>query len=97
VDFNNIKIEAIINQRVLNISFIILVKKINKLIKSLLNKKVLRLDSILNKIFKVVVLVIIKNLIKIASNYFINKIILKSFKKFIIIVLRKKKRKITSS
>jgi len=40
-----------------------------------------------------VILVIIKDLIKTASNYFTNKIILKSLKKSIIIVLRKKRKK----
>jgi len=38
-----------------------------------------------------VALIIIKNLIKTASYYFTNKIIPKSFKKFIIVTLRKKK------
>jgi len=40
-----------------------------------------------------VALIIIKNIIKIISYYFINKIILKGFKKFIIIVLYKKGKK----
>jgi len=73
-------------QRALNINFIILIEKTNKLIRSLLNSKVLKLNSILNKVFKIVILVIIKDLIKTASHYFINKIILKSFKEFIIVV-----------
>jgi len=90
-DFNNI--ETIMKQRVLNISFIILVKKINKLIKSLLNRKVLGLNGILNKGFKVVVLIIIKDLIKIASYCFVSGIILKSLKEFIIIVLYKEGKK----
>ena len=38
VDFNNIKIEAIIKQRAFNISVTILKKKFNKLIKSILNR-----------------------------------------------------------
>jgi len=41
----------------------------------------------------VVTLVIVKDLAEIINNYFINGIILKSFKKFIIIVLRKKGKK----
>jgi len=41
----------------------------------------------------VVALVIIKDLIKIVSNYFINGIIPKSLKKFIIIVLYKEEKK----
>jgi len=41
----------------------------------------------------VVALVIIKDLAEIASNYFINGIILKSLKEFIIIVLRKEGKK----
>jgi len=92
VDFSNIKIEAIIKQRALNISPIILIEKINKLIRSLLNRKALRLDSILNKVFKIVVLIIVKNLVKVASYYFANKIIPKSFKDFIIMALRKEKK-----
>ena len=39
-----------------------------------------------------VILVIIKDLIKTVSNYFINGIIPKSLKEFIIMILRKKKR-----
>jgi len=80
-------------QRALNISPIILIKEINKLIKSLLNNKALGLDSILNKVFKVVTLIIIKNLIEVTSSCFINRIILNSFKKSIIIILRKKEKK----
>jgi len=91
VDFRDIKIEVITNQKALNISLTILVEKINKLIKSLLNRKALRPNSILNKILKVVILIIVKDLAETASNCFINKIILKSLKEFIIIVLRKKK------
>jgi len=89
VDFNNIKIEVIIEQRAINISFIILIEKISKLIRSFLNSKVLRLNSILNKGFKVVVLIIIKNLIEVTSCCFTNKIIPKSLKEFIIAVLYK--------
>jgi len=63
--------------------------KINKLIKSLLNKKVLGLNSILNKNFKIKILVFIKDLVKVASYYFTSRIILKCLKKSIIIVLRK--------
>jgi len=72
MDFSNIKIKAIIKQRALNISFIILIKKINKLIKSLLNGKALGLDGISNKGFKVIALIIIKDLAKMASYCFIN-------------------------
>jgi len=82
-------------QRVFNISFIILVEKISKLIKSLLNRKVLELNGIPNKVFKMVILIIIKDFIKLTSYYFISKIILKSLKKFIIIVLPKEKKKTT--
>jgi len=93
VDFSNIKIEVIIEQRAFNISPIILIEEINKLIRSFLNNKVLRLDSILNKIFKIAVLVIIKDLVKVTSCYFTNGIILKSLKKFIIAVLYKEGKK----
>jgi len=41
----------------------------------------------------VVILVIIKDLAEIANYYFINKTILKSFKKFIFVVLCKKGKK----
>ena len=95
VDFSNIKIKAIINQRALNISLIISIKKINKLIKSFLNRKALGLNSILNKILKVIILIIAKDLVKVASNYFTNGIILKSLKKILIMVLHKKKKKKT--
>jgi len=93
VDFNNIKIEITTNQRAFNISFIILAKEISKLIKSFLNGKALRPNGILNKIFKVVTLIIIKDLVKITSNCFINRTIPKSLKEFIIIVLHKKGKK----
>jgi len=80
-------------QRVFNINPIILIEEISKLIKSLLKSKVLRLNGILNKVLKVIILIIIKDLIKAVSHYFTNKIILKSLKKFIIVVLRKKGKK----
>jgi len=91
VDFSNIKIT--IEQRVFNISPIILIQKINKLIRSFLNGKVLKLNGILNKVFKVVVLVIVKDLVKVTSYYFASGIILKIFKIFITVVLCKKGRK----
>jgi len=90
VDFSDIKIEATTEQRELNISPIILIEEINKLIRSLLNSKVLGLDGILNKVFKIAVLVIAKDLVEIASCCFVNGIILKSLKESIIVVLRKK-------
>jgi len=68
-------------------------KKINKLIKSLLNKKALGLDSILNKVFKAVVLIIIKDLVEITSRCLASGIILKRLKKSIIVVLHKKGKK----
>jgi len=64
-------------------------EKVNKLIKSFLNRKTLKLNSILNKVFKAIILIIIKDLAEIASCYFASEIILKHFKKSIIIVLRK--------
>ena len=64
MDFSDIKIKTTIKQRVLNISPIILKEEINRLIKSLLNKKALRLDSIPNEILKVIALVIAKDLAK---------------------------------
>jgi len=80
-------------QRALNISPIILIEEISKLIKSPLNSKALGLDGILNKVFKIAALVIIKDLVEIASYYFANKIILKSLKESIIVVLRKEGKK----
>jgi len=80
-------------QRVFNISLIILTEKICKLIRSLLNGKALRLNGILNEGFKVVVLVIIKNLVKVTNYCFASGIILKRFKKFIIMVLCKEGKK----
>jgi len=78
---------------VLNISPTILIKEIGKLIRSFLNRKALGLDSILNKVLKVVALVIIKDLIEVASYYFASGIILKSLKKSITMVLRKEGKK----
>jgi len=77
----------------LNISPTILIEEISKLIISLLNKKALGLDSIPNKVLKVVALVIIKDLVEAASYYFASKIILKSLKESITIVLYKEKKK----
>ena len=80
-------------QRVFNISLIILIKEINRLIKSLLNGKALGLDNIPNKVFKVVVLVIKKDFVKAASYCFINGIALESLKEFITVVLYKEGKK----
>jgi len=80
-------------QRVFNISPIILIEEISKLIRSLLNGKALGLDSILNKVLKAVALVIIKDLAEVASYYFANGIIPKSLKESITIVLYKKGKK----
>jgi len=80
-------------QRAFNISPIILIKKISKLIRSLLNRKALGLNGILNKVLKAVTLVIIKDLAEVASYYFTNGIILKSLKESITVVLCKKEKK----
>jgi len=53
-----------------------------------LDRKNLRLNGIPNKFFKVVILIIIKDLAEIASYYFASEIILKHLKEFITIVLR---------
>ena len=87
MDLNDIKIEATIKQRVFNISLIILIKKIKRLIKGLLNRKSLGPNNIPNEVFKVIALVIIKDLAKAANYCFINRIILKSLKESITIVL----------
>ena len=89
VDLSDINTEAIIEQRALNISPIVLIEEISKLIKSLLNRKALGLDSILNKVLKVVTLVIKKDLAEVASYCLTNKIVLESLKESITIVLRK--------
>src|SRR5437016_10582199 len=70
-----------------------LTEEISKLIKSLLNGKALGLDSILNKVLKVVALVIKKDLAEAASYYFTNRIVLESLKESITVVLRKKGKK----
>jgi len=93
VDLSNIKIEAIMEQRALIISPIILTEEISKLIRSLPNRKALGLDSILNKVFKAVALVIIKDLAEVASHYFTNRTIPKSLKESITMVLRKEEKK----
>jgi len=77
----------------LNISPIILIEEISKLIRSLLNRKALGLNSIPNEVLKVVALVIIKDLAEAASYYFTSGIILKSLKESITIVLRKEGKK----
>ena len=77
----------------LNISPTILIEEISKLIKSLLNGKALGLDGILNKVLKVVALVIKKDLVKAASYYFTNRIALESLKESITAVLYKKGKK----
>ena len=51
------------------------------------------LDSILNKVFKAVTLVIIKDLAKATSRCFVSGIILKRLKEFTTIVLRKEGKK----
>jgi len=91
VDFSNI--EIIREQNVFNISPIISTEEISKLIRSFLNGKALGLDGILNKVLKVAVLVIVKDLAKAASYCFASGIIPKSLKESIIMVLRKKKKK----
>jgi len=78
---------------VLNISPTILIEEIGKLIRSLLNRKALGLDSILNEVLKVVTLVIIKDLAEVASYCFTSGIILKSLKEFITVVLYKEEKK----
>jgi len=78
---------------VLNISPTILTEEISKLIRSLLNRKALGLNGILNKVLKVVALVIIKDLVKAASYCFASGIILESLKESITIVLRKEGKK----
>ena len=93
MDFSDIKIETTTEQRVLNISPIILTEEINKLIRSLLNGKALGLDGIPNKVLKIVALVIVKDLVEVASYCFANGIIPKSLKESIIAVLYKEGKK----
>jgi len=78
---------------VLNISPTILIEEISKLIRSLLNRKALGLNSIPNKVLKVVTLVIIKDLAEVASYCFTSGIILKSLKESITVVLYKEGKK----
>ena len=77
----------------LNISPIILIEEISKLIKSLLNGKALGPDGILNKVLKVVAPVIKKDLAEVVSYCLINRIVLESLKESIIVVLYKDKKK----
>ena len=93
INLNNINIKAIIKQKVFNISPIILVKEINKLIKSLLNGKALRPNNIPNKVFKMVALVIKKDFAEVASYCFINGIAPEYLKEFITVVLYKDRKK----
>jgi len=78
---------------VFNISPTILTEEISKFIRSFLNKKVLKLDGIPNKVLKVAAPVIAKNLAKVASHCFASGIILKSLKEFITMVLYKEGKK----
>jgi len=78
---------------VFNISLTISTEEISKLIRSLLNRKALGLDSILNKVLKVATLVIAKDLVETASYCFASGIIPKSLKEFITIVLCKEGKK----
>jgi len=93
VDLSNIKIEVIMEQRILNISSIILIEEISKLIRNLLNRKALGPNSILNKVLKAITLGIIKDLAKVASYCFANGIILESLKESITVVLHKEGKK----
>ena len=92
-DLNDIEIKATTRQRVLDISLIVSKKEINKLIKGLPNGKALRPDNIPNEVFKVIALVIAKDLAKATSHYFTNGIIPESLKKSIMVILRKKGKK----
>jgi len=85
--------ETIREQNVFNISPTILTEEISKLIRSLLNRKVLGLNSILNKVLKVAALVIAKNLAEVASYCFASGIILESLKESITVVLCKEGKK----
>jgi len=80
-------------QRVLNTSPTILIEEISKLIRSLLNGKALGPDGILNEVLKMVALVIIKNLVEVASHCFTNGTIPESLKESITVVLRKERKK----
>ena len=97
VDFSDIEIKATMEQKAFNIGFIILTKEINKLIKSVLNRKALKPNSILNKVFKIVALVITKDLAKAFNYCFANKTTLKSLKESITVISHKKGKKTTFS
>jgi len=85
--------ETIREQNMLNISPTISTEEISKLIRSLLNRKALGLDSILNEVLKVAALIIVKDLAEVASHCFTSRIILKSLKEFITVVLHKEGKK----
>jgi len=78
---------------VLNISPTILIEEIGKLIRSLLNRKALGPDGIPNEVLKVAALVIVKDLAEAASYCFASRIIPKSLKEFITMVLHKEGKK----
>jgi len=80
-------------QRALNISPTILIEEISKLIRSLPNGKALGPDGILNEVLKMVALVIIKDLVEVASYCFTNGTIPESLKESITVVLRKEGKK----
>jgi len=92
-DLSDIEIETIMEQRAFNISPIISIEEISKLIRSLPNGKALGLDGIPNKVLKAVAPVIAKDLAEAASYYFTNGIIPESLKESITMVLRKEGKK----
>jgi len=92
-DLSDITLEATAEQRILNISPTILIEEISKLINNLLNRKALGLDSIPNKVLKVVAPAITEELAKTASCYFASGTLSKSLKESTTIVLRKEGKK----
>ncbi len=77
----------------LNILFIVTLKQIEQAIHKLLNDKASELDSILNEVFKKIIYIFKNDFMLTISKCFVSDVILKIFCEFIMMILRKKKKK----
>jgi len=91
-NLNNINNEMSVNH-MLDISSIISAEQIEQTIYRLLNDKVFESDNISNEVLKMMISLIKKNLTQAISKCFIKSATLRSFQKFITVVLQKKRKK----
>jgi len=92
VNFSDINNEMFVNY-MFDISSIISAEQIEQTIHRLLNDKVSESDNISNEVFKMMISLIKKNLTQAISKCFIKNTTLRSFQKFITVVLQKKRKK----